>query len=144
MQSLATIDYVRDHYKTFTYNQNHYVDKTNLSVKRIEKTKRILSVERHRWEEERTDTSFVEFHEVAHLIGYEDNHPDIQKFDIIIKTEKTTAQSYYQVVHWMSMMAKYEIQIIWNETTGAIADYGGTNVITITLAEVDDKLSKQK
>lgn len=41
------------------------------------------------------------------------------------------------------MMANYEIQINWNETTGAIADYGGTYVITITLAEVDDKLAMQ-
>ncbi|KAK8888606.1 hypothetical protein M9Y10_033337 [Tritrichomonas musculus] len=95
-------------------------------------------IERHRWEEEGTDTSFVEFHEGAHLIGYEDYHSNTQKFDIIFKTEKTTTQSNCQVVHRMSVMASYEIQIIWNETTGAIADYGGTYPITITLAEVDD------
>lgn len=139
LQSLATIDYVRDHYTTFTYNQNHYVDKTNLSVQRIEKNKRTLNVERHRWQEEGVETSFVEFHEGAHLIGYEDNHPDTRKFDIIFKTEKTTTQSNGQVVHWMTVPAKYDLQIIWNESTGAIADYNGTYSITITLAEVDDE-----
>ncbi|KAK8842899.1 hypothetical protein M9Y10_025765 [Tritrichomonas musculus] len=87
-------------------------------------------------------TSFITFHEGAHLIG---NVPYTDyKFDIIYQTQETE-ERHGTIAH------KYNIggscYLYWEEATGALYDYFGTYGVIITSAEYegeveyDDKLA---
>ena len=77
-------------------------------------------------------TSFIPFHEGAHLIG---NVPSTDyKFDIIYQTQETE-EIHGTIAH------KYNIggscYLYWEEATGVLYDYFGTYGVIITLAETE-------
>ncbi|KAK8835188.1 hypothetical protein M9Y10_017115, partial [Tritrichomonas musculus] len=77
-------------------------------------------------------TSFIPFHEGAHLIG---NVPYTDyKFDIIYQTQETE-ERHGTIAH------KYKIgnscYLYWEEATGVLYDYFGTYGVIITLAETE-------
>ena len=99
-----------------------------------------LPVEKKPFELEDTTTDHVPFHEGAHLVGYEEYHSAETQFDITFKTEKTTTNSQNGgVIHWMDIMANgnWRIQPVWDEVSGALADWNGTYPIVISLAEAE-------